>query len=163
MYEGGNLRLIAMPLGRNQILLGLGRDIDGNLPRDNNYDNIRGKFNNQNLFGYHPTQDRINLVREGTGSYQSLAENEQVLNPNGVGLDLNYQGVQRGFNSRPNASQLPPRPRAESNSIDFFQSLSQLLSFLEHNLNANPKEGFAIVSACTNTWKETITTHGRRL
>ena len=90
MYEGGNLRPIAMPLGSNQMLLSPGRDIDGNFPRDNNYDNIRGKVNNQNLYGYQPTPDNINLVGGGTGSYQSLAANEQVFNSNGAGLDLNY-------------------------------------------------------------------------
>ena len=130
MYKGGNLRLIAMPQGRSQISLSPGRDIDGNLPRDNNYDTVWGKINNQNLDGYQPTQDNINLVSGGNGSYQSLAANEQVLNPNGAGLDLNYEGVQWGFNSRPNASQLAPRPRAESNSIDFSQSLTQIQSSL---------------------------------
>ena len=88
MYEGGNLRSIAMPLGRDQILLSPGRDIDGNLTRDKSYDNIWGKVNNQNLYGYHPTQ---------VGSYQSLATNEQVLNPNEAGLDLNFLGVQGGL------------------------------------------------------------------
>ena len=34
--------------------------------------------------GYHPTQDNINLVSGGSGSYQSLAANDQVLNPNGA-------------------------------------------------------------------------------
>ena len=76
---------MAMPQGRDQISFSPGRNIDGNLPRGNNYDNICGKGNDQNLYGYHPTQ---------VGSYQSLATNEQVLNPNGAGLDLNYQGVQ---------------------------------------------------------------------
>ena len=106
--------------------------------------------------GYHPTQDNINLVSGGSGSYQSLAANDQVLNPNGACLYLNYQGTQRGFSSRPVASQPAPRPRAESNSIDFSQSLTQILSSLGHNLNANPKEGFAIISACNDTWKETM-------
>ena len=92
------------------------------------------------MYGYHSSQDNINWVSGGTGSYQSLATNEQVLNPNGAGLDLNYLGVQGGFNSYPNASQVPPRPRAESNSIDFSWSLTQILSSLGHNLNANPKE-----------------------
>ena len=44
-----------MPQGRDQILFSPGRNIDGNLPRENNYDNIPGKGNNQNLYGYHPT------------------------------------------------------------------------------------------------------------
>ena len=26
-----------------------------------------------------------------------------------------------------------------------------------HNLNTNPKQGFNVISACTNTWKETMT------
>ena len=85
-----------MPLGRDQILISPGRDMDGNLPRDNSYDNILGKGNNQNLYGYHPTRDNINLVSGGAGNYQSLTTNE-VLNPNGAGLDLNYQGAQGGF------------------------------------------------------------------
>ena len=44
-----------MSLGRDQILLSPDRGGDGNLPRDNNYDNIQGKGNNQNLYDYHPT------------------------------------------------------------------------------------------------------------
>ena len=31
-----------------------------------------------------------------------------------------------------------------------------ILSSLGHNLNTNPKEGFAIVSVCTDMWKETM-------
>ena len=157
IYEGGNLRSVAMPQGKDQILLSPGRNIDGNLPRENNYDNVCGKGNDQNVYGYHPTQDSINMVSGRTGSYQLLTTNDQVSNPDGVGLDLNYQRAQDGFSSHPNASQLAPKPRAESNSIDFSQSLTQILSSLGHNLNANPKEGFAILSACTNTWKERMT------
>ena len=96
------------------------------------------------------------MVSGGAGNYQSLTTNYQVFNPNGAGLDLNYQRAEGGFSSHPTASQLAPRPRAESNSIDFSQSLTQILSSLGHNLDANPKEGFAIVSACTDTWKETM-------
>ena len=96
------------------------------------------------------------MVSGGTGSYQSLAANDQVLNTDEAGLDLNYKGAQGGFSSLPIASQPVPRPRAESNSINFSQSLTQILSSLGHNLNANPKEGFAIVSGCTDTWKETM-------
>ena len=40
MYKGGNMKPVGMPLGRAQIVLSPGRDIDGNLPRDNYYDNI---------------------------------------------------------------------------------------------------------------------------
>ena len=58
------------------------------------------------------------MVSGRTGSYQSLATNDQVLNPNGAGLDLNYQGAQGGFSSRPTASQIAPKPRAESDSDD---------------------------------------------
>ena len=158
VYKGGYLRPVAMPLGRNQIVLSPSRHIDGNLPRDNNFNNIRGEVNNQNLYGYQPTRDIINLIGGGTGSYQSLAVNEQVVNPSGVGVDLNYQGVQGGFNSPHKTSQFAPRSRSESNSIDFSQSLTQILSSLGHNLNAHPKEGFSIVFACTDMWKETMTT-----
>ena len=34
--------------------------------------------------------------------------------------------------------------------------MTQILSSLGHNLNENPREGFAIVSACTDTWKDTM-------
>ena len=57
---------------------------------------INFEVNNQNLYGYQPTQDNINLISGGTGSYQSLAANEQVVTPNGAGVDLNYQGIQGG-------------------------------------------------------------------
>ena len=50
---------------------------------------INFEVNNQNLYGYQPTQDNINLISGGTGSYQSLAANEQVETPTGAGVDLN--------------------------------------------------------------------------
>ena len=103
------------------------------------------------MYGYQSTRDNINLICGGTGSYQSLTANKQVVTPSGVGVDLNYQGVRGGFNSCPKTSQFASRPRAESNSIDFSQSLTQILSSLGHNLNANPKEGFSVVFTCTNT------------
>ena len=85
-----------------------------------------------------------------------MATNDQVFNPNGVGLGQNNQGAQGGFSFCRTASQLAPRPRVESNSIDFSQSLTQILSSLGHKINENPREGFAIVSACTDTWKDTM-------
>ena len=39
------------------------------------------------------------MVSGRTGSYQSLTTNDQVLNPNEAGLDLNYQVAQGGFSS----------------------------------------------------------------
>ena len=129
-YEGGNFRSAPMPQGGEQILLSPGRNIDGNVPRENNYDNIRRGGNNQNLSGYYPAQDNINTISGRTGSYQSLAMNDQVLNPDKAGSDLNNQGAERGVSSRPRASQLAPKPRAESISIDFSQSFTQILSSL---------------------------------
>ena len=57
---------------------------------------------------------------------EGLATSEQVVTPSGAGVDLNYQGVGGGFISSPKTSQFAPRPRAESNSIDFYQSLTQI-------------------------------------
>ena len=96
------------------------------------------------MYDYYPARDNINTVSGRTGSYQSLVTNDEVFNPNEVGLDQNNLGVQGGFSSRPNAS------------IDVYQSLTQILSSLGHNLNENPREGFSIVSACTDTWKDTM-------
>ena len=75
VYKGGYLRPVAMPLGRNQIVLSPSRNSDDNLSRDNNFDDILGEVNNQNLYGYQSTRDNINLISEGTGSYQSLTAN----------------------------------------------------------------------------------------
>ena len=61
-----------------------------------------------------------------------------------------------GFSSYPKNLQVPPRPRDEWNSIDFSQSLTQISASLGHNLNTNPKEGFNVISGCTDTWKETM-------
>ena len=90
------MRWVAMPQGRHQILSSPGRNLDRNLPRENSYDNIHGEGNNQNLYGYHPAGDNINTVSGRTGSYQSLTTNDQVLNPDRAGLDLNNQGTQGG-------------------------------------------------------------------
>ena len=49
------------------------------------------------------------------------------------------------------------RPGEKSFSIDFSQSLTQILASHGNNLNTNPKEGFNVISACTDTWKETMT------
>ena len=81
------MRLLALLQGRDQVLPSPGKNIDRNLPRENIYDIISGVGNNQNLYGYHPDQDNINTVSGRTGSYQSLATNDQVFNPNGGGLD----------------------------------------------------------------------------
>ena len=93
----------------------------------------------------------------GIGSFQPLSANERVEIPNGVDVNPNYCGSTGGFSSHPKPIQFTPRPRAESNSIDFSQSLTQILTSLGHNLNANPKEGFDAISACTDTWKENMT------
>ena len=85
-----------MPKGGEQILLSPGRNIDRNIPRDSNYDNTCGEGNNQNLHGYYPAQDIINKDSGKTGSYQSLTINDQVLNSDGAGSDLNNQGDQGG-------------------------------------------------------------------
>ena len=58
-----------MPWGGKQILLSPGRNIDGNVPRESNYDNICGEGNNQNLSGYYPARDNINTISGRTGSY----------------------------------------------------------------------------------------------
>ena len=49
------------------------------------------------------------------------------------------------------------RPGEKSFSIDFSQSLTQILASLGHNLNTNSKEGLNVIFSCTDTWKETMT------
>ena len=49
------------------------------------------------------------------------------------------------------------RPGEESFSIYFSQSLTHILVSLGYNPNMNPKEGFNVISACTDTWKEMMT------
>ena len=41
--------------------------------------------------------------------------------------------------------------------IDFSQSLTQILASMGQNFNTNPKEDFNVISACNDTWKETMT------
>ena len=77
-------------------------------------------------------------------------------------MSITYLGGTGGFSSHPKMIKFTPRPRAESNSIDFSQSLTQILASLGHNLNANPKEGFDVISAGTDTWKETMTLRHNR-
>ena len=70
IYEWGNLRSVPMPWGGEQILLSPGRNIDGNVPRDSNYNNIYGEGNNQTLHGYYPARDNIITISGRAGSYQ---------------------------------------------------------------------------------------------
>ena len=66
----------------------------------------------------------MNTISSGNGNFQSMIANDQVFNPNGVGLDLNNQEGQGGLSSRPSAAQFASRPRFEFNSIKFSQSPS---------------------------------------
>ena len=82
------MRSFAILRGADQILPSPQRKFERNLPRENIFDNNHGEGNKQILYGYHPARDNINTVSGRTGSYQSLATNDQVLNPNTAGLDL---------------------------------------------------------------------------
>ena len=88
-------------------------------------------------------------------NYQYMYSIDQVLNPSRVGLDLNIQGAQGEFNSHPVAPQSGARSRVEPNFFDFSKSLTQLLNSMG-NLNENPREGFAVVSAFTDNWRQTM-------
>ena len=110
-----------------------------------------------------------------------LGRNDIILNPGGSSLpmvsnEVNFRGEVngqnlyghrspqcnfnpncRGFGAYPKDFQAAHRPSDELNLTDFSQSLTQILASLGHNLNTNPKEGFNVISACTDTWKETMT------
>ena len=64
-----------------------------------------------------------------------------------------------------NAGQRPPRTESNSripeigvvsNSIDFSQSLTQILATLGKEGFINPREGLAVISTYTDTWKDTM-------
>ena len=57
------------------------------------------------------------------------------------------------FDSCPAAPQFSTRFRVESSPKDFSKSLTQMLNSMG-NLNGNPREGFAVVSACTDNWRQ---------
>ena len=48
-------------------------------------------------------------------------------------------------------------PGVGTSTIDFSQTVTQILSRLGKDINTNPQEGFAVVSAYTDTWKKTMT------
>ena len=58
-------------------------------------------------------------------------------------------------NSRPMISQSSARSRTEPSNIDFSKSTTQLLGSLG-NLNENLREGFGVVAACTDKWRQTM-------
>ena len=78
--------------------------------------------------------------QRGYSNFQPLAVHECIEIPRGVGVDINYQRVAGGLSSYLKSIQFAPRPRIESNSIDFSQSLTQILASLGHNLNTNLKQ-----------------------
>ena len=111
-----------------------------------------GQVNNQNLYGYQSLRNNLNSACGGISSSHPLSVNERIEIQRGVGVDINYQGGSGGFSYHPKTIQYAPRPRSESNSIDFSQSLTQIRASLWNNLNANPNKGFDVISACTDTW-----------
>ena len=65
-----------------------------------------------------------------------------------------------------NAGQRSPRAETNSripeigvgsNSINFSQSVTQILASLGKDGYVNPREGLAVISAYTDTWKDTMT------
>ena len=88
-------------------------------------------------------------------NYQYMYSIDQVLNPSRVGLDLNIQGAQGEFNSHPMAPQSISGSRVKLSSVDFSKSVTQLLNSMG-NLNENPMEGFTVVAACTDNWRQTM-------
>ena len=116
-------------------------------------DNTKGNYCNQvidqNLSDHNPIRNDMNSVGVGEIMYQPPGVNEQVFNSNRNGLNLNIQRALGGVMSCPTIPQPTTRPRFKSNTIDFSQSLSQILASLGNNLNENPRGEFAIVSVCT--------------
>ena len=140
---------------RYQTLPGPGLILDCNTFRDNIGRNFYNEINNQNLPDFNLIQNTMNTANVRNLNYQPMFSNDQVLNPYRVGLDVNIQGAQGEFNSRPAAPQFSTRSRVESSPIDFSQPFTQMLAFMG-NLNENPREGFALVSACTDNWRQTM-------
>ena len=50
-----------------------------------------------------------------------------------------------------------PEPGAGTNSINLSQSVTQILASMGKDGYINPREGLAVISAYTDTWKETMT------
>ena len=149
---GGNVRSSALHRVRNQILPDYELNFGGTSSRDDFRNNYLSEVNDQNLPDLNLAQNDVNPIGVEEIIFRVY---EPVLNSNRNGLDLISQRGQRGFISQPAVSQPGVRLRFESNSIDFSHSLSQILASLS-NLNENPREGFAIVLACTDTRRETM-------
>ena len=49
-----------------------------------------------------------------------------------------------------------PETGVAINSIDFSQSVTQILATLGKDGDINPREGLAVISAYTDTWKDTM-------
>ena len=84
--------------------------------------------------------------------------------PRGTPYDLDNDVSPRGQVSD-SVGQRPPRTESNfripeigiaSNSIDFSQSVTQILATLGKEGYVNPREGLAVISAYTDTWKETM-------
>ena len=82
--------------------------------RDNDGRNYCSEVNNLNLSGFNLTQNYMNPAIVRDSNYQPMYNNDKVLNPHRVGLDLNTQEDQGEFNSHPMISKLGTRPRAEA-------------------------------------------------
>ena len=58
-YKRGNLRPVAMPLGRNPTVFTPTRNNNDDLPWDTNFENIWGEVNNHNLYDYQSPRNSL--------------------------------------------------------------------------------------------------------
>ena len=121
---GGNVRSSALHRVRNQILPDYELSFGGTSSRDDFRNNYLNEVNDQNLPDLNLARNDVNPI--GVEEIIYLV-NELVLNSNRNGFDLINQ---RGFISRPATSQPGIITRFKSNSIDFSQSLLQILASL---------------------------------
>ena len=143
--------------------------------------NTNARVWDQNLYGSKPSVSNFNKGSDLRSLAISGGRNEIIVNSSGSTLPMlsnevsfwgenngqnlhghrsprsNFNPNYGGFSLYPRDLQAASRPRDESKSIDFSQSLTQILTSLGHNLNTNSKEGFNVISACTDTWKKSMT------
>ena len=101
---------------------------------------------------------RVGLDLTDNTDNQYMFSSDKVLDPHRAGSDLTAQRNIGEFVSLPPILQSNVRSRIEPSNLDFSKSMTQFLGS-PGDLNENPREGFCVVAACSNSWRHTMGSH----
>ena len=152
LHTGGNLRGIPMPMRRSLTVLNSPRDLT--MGRGQVIDNI----------GQRSPRASPSGIDNDCMDKGQVIDNTGQRSPRGTPYDIDDGYMARDQvidnagqrSSHTKSTSRIPEIGVASNSINFSQSVTQILATLGKDGHINPREGLAVISAYTDTWKDTM-------